>query len=92
MESKSNYTKAISYVIDEQGKVIGNDLAHELASSVSGLNLSGGQVKVTGDPVKILETLVEKYSVLFGKISVEVSKDAIEHAHIQDSDLPPSLR
>lgn len=66
-------------IIEKQSTIIG-PIAVEQAQSIPGLNVrwdnNSHEVSFTGDGVKLVDSLVRKYEALFGKISVEVCKEA----------------
>lgn len=82
-------------IIEEQETIIG-PIALEQARKVPGLKLDWQQHKVSleGDKTQILENLVDQYRSLFGRASVEVCKEAVEHYRTQVSQdqLPRILR
>ena len=65
-------------IIQEQEKIIG-PIALEQAKQIEGLSVDWEkrEVKLTGDEKIILENLVKKYQLLFGKASIEVCKEAV---------------
>lgn len=72
-----SYEGAIARIIKEQQEIIG-PLALEQAKKVGGLEVSGTDVKITGNKKEVLNNLVNQYAKLFGKASVEVCKEAFE--------------
>ncbi|HSW78669.1 MAG TPA: hypothetical protein VLF88_01460 [Candidatus Babeliales bacterium] len=64
-------------IIAKQESIIG-PVAIEQAKAVAGLKVHWDKkdVTVTGDQPKVIDNLVSRYKDLFGKISVEVSKEA----------------
>lgn len=86
--------QAVSSIIKEQQTIIG-PVALDQAKKVAGLQVSGVEdVKITGNKKEVLENLVNQYSKLFGKASVEVCKEAIEpfRDKILVSDIPDILK
>lgn len=78
-------------IIKEQ--VVG-PVAFDLAKSVSAIHLGAQEnVSIDGDPKTALESLVLQYQRLFGKASVEVSKEAIKRSKLifEATDLPTIL-
>ena len=73
------YAQIVERIIKQQESIIG-PVAIEQASHVHNLKVdwSKKEVQVTGDGAKVIDDLVEQYKELFGKISVEVCKEAAE--------------
>jgi len=71
------YARIIERIIKQQESIIG-PIAIEQAERVHNLKLDWGKkdVEVLGDGAKVIDDLVEQYKELFGKISVEVCKEA----------------
>lgn len=71
------YEQIAVKIIAGQEAIIG-PVAIEQAQRVSGLkvNWDKKEVEVSGNKVKVIEDLINKYKELFGQISVEVSKQA----------------
>lgn len=90
----NKYIEAVKAITKEQSKIVGEVVALELARNTEGLHIDKNEnITFTGDPVHILEELVNKYSLLFGNISIEVSKEAVEKLHLFEiKDLPANLR
>ena len=88
------YIEAVKAITKEQSKIVGESVAFDLARSTQGLHIDTNKnITIKGDPIQILEELVNKYSILFGKISIDVSKDAVDHLRIfEDKELPSNLR
>ncbi len=83
-------------IIKEQELVIG-PVAWEEAKKVSGFTVvdqSKGEVKFEGDPKEVLNRLVAQYSRLFGQVSKEVCKEAVQDliAELPQADVPDSLK
>lgn len=74
----AQYEKAILTITKEQGKIVGKTLAFQMTSLVHNLNIKNGKVEITGDPKVVLKDLIDQYANLFGKASIEVSKEAIK--------------
>lgn len=88
------YLQAIIKIIKEQQTIIG-PVALAQAQKVSGLNIvSADDVKITGNKKEILGNLVNQYSKLFGKASVQVCKEAFSSfaSKIPASDVPDILK
>lgn len=98
MEDQNNkldkYIQAVKAITDEQSKIVGVEVAMQLARNVNGLEIDGNQISIAGDPKVVLQNLVNQYSILFGKISIEVSKEAIDHInpHFSQDELPDNLK
>lgn len=71
------YSEIVQRIIKQQETIIG-PIAVEQAEHVSNLKVDWdkNEVKVSGDGAKVIDDLVGKYKDLFGKISVEVCKEA----------------
>lgn len=81
------YEQIAAKIIHSQEGIIG-PVAIEQAQQVAGMSVdwSKQEVSITGDKVKAIEALIEQYKVLFGQISVEVSREAVSSLMGQ---LPP---
>lgn len=88
----TDYEKFANAVVLHQEKIIG-PFARVEADKVSGLDFSGDNLKITGDPATVLENLVKQYETLFGQASIEACKDAIRPL-LKDSnvELPEILK
>jgi len=88
------YSQIVERIIKQQESIIG-PIAIEQAEHVHNLkiNWSKHDVAVSGDGSKVIDDLVEKYKELFGKISVEVCKEAAQPfiGHLPAGKLPKSL-
>ena len=72
------FALAVRSIIKEQQQIIG-PVALDQAKKVSGLEVSGvDDVKITGNHLDVLGSLVKQYSQLFGKASIEVCKEAFQ--------------
>lgn len=88
------YAQAISRIIKEQQAIIG-PIAVDQAKKVPGLEVGGADdVKITGNKKEVLGNLVNQYSKLFGKASIEVCKEAFSAVSdkIPVTDVPDILR
>lgn len=82
-------------IIKEQELIIG-PVAWEEAQKVSGLVVDRDNEKATldGDPKDILNRLVAQYSRLFGNVSSEVCREAVQDLLVElpQEDIPASLQ
>ena len=83
-------------IIKEQELVIG-PVAWDEAKKVSGFHVvdkDKGEVTFDGDPKEVLNRLVAQYSRLFGQVSKEVCKEAVQDliAELPQTDVPDSLK
>ena len=89
------YAQIIESIIRHQEAIIG-PVAIEQAEHVPGLEVDWAQhqVSITGEPVAVVDTLVQAYKNLFGQISVEVSKEAAGSllARLEANALPQTLK
>ena len=89
------FSKISVRIIKEQEIIIG-PMAWEEAKKVPGLVIDASKQQVTfeGDAKEILNNLVTQYARLFGKLSHDVSKDAVQDllAEIPKEDIPSSLQ
>lgn len=88
------FIEAVSHIIKEQQSIIG-PVALDQAKKVAGLQISGtDDVKITGNRKEILGNLVNQYSKLFGRASIEVCKEAFEpySNKIPASEVPDILK
>ncbi len=91
------YAQIASKIIEEQQTIIG-PVAIEQAKAVSGLSVEWTKdkhhVTVTGNETAVIDKLVAQYKVLFGKISVEVCKEAASKllAQLPADQQPSSLK
>ena len=71
------FNQIAAKIIAQQQTIIG-PVAIEQAKSVSGLKVDWDkhQVTVSGNGAAVIDNLVAQYQELFGKISVEVCKEA----------------
>lgn len=100
MASENKYQQAIVVITKEQEKIIGHNLAKQLINGVASLKFdnAGEPILEEGaDPKKILGDLVDQYASLFGRASVEVSREAIQNLSSSNvsfsaNELPDNLR
>lgn len=89
------YAQIVESIIRHQEAIIG-PVAIEQAEHVPGLKLDWGQhqVSISGEPVTVIDTLVQAYKSLFGQISVEVSKEAAGSllSRLEADALPQTLK
>lgn len=89
-----NYEDVIKSIISQQTLIMG-PVAIEEANKVSGLKVSpdGKGVTLTSDGTVVLENLVKQYEALFGRVSIEVCKEAVMSAlHGSSEGLPSILK
>lgn len=87
----SRYQKAVLNIVNTQKEIIG-PLALDMARRVGAIKIEDGVVEITGDPKEVLHKLVKEYEVLFGALSVKVSKDSIREVGLAPEELPEILR
>ncbi len=83
-------------IIKQQELVIG-PIAWEEAKKVQGFKVidqAKGEVAIEGDAQEILNRLVAQYSRLFGRVSEEVCKEAVQDLLVElpQGDVPASLK
>ncbi len=73
-----NFEALVKSIISQQELIIG-PVAIEEANKVSGLKVSAdlSSINIDGDGKVILENLVKQYASLFGRVSVEVCREAV---------------
>lgn len=88
------YKQAILIITKEQERIVGKALAYQMSSLVHNLNIKGNHVEITGDPKIVLKNLISQYANLFGKASIEVSKEALKKlgTEFNESDIPNELK
>jgi hypothetical protein len=97
MDTAINVFNLISIrIIKEQEAIIG-PLAWDEAAKVVGLqiiNRKTPEVSVVGDPKEVINSLVARYEQLFGKLSRDISREAVVDltADIAKEDIPSSLK
>lgn len=89
------YAQIVLSIVKHQEAIIG-PIAVEQAEHIPNLSLDwkNQQVSLSGEPNRIIDSLVKSYSNLFGQISVEVSKEAAASllGQLQPAQLPQTLR
>jgi len=88
------HAQAVSNIIKEQQAIIG-PVALDQAKKVSGLQVTSvDDVKITGNKKEVLGNLVNQYSKLFGRASVEICKEAFEpfSSKIPAAEIPEILK
>ena len=83
-------------IIKQQELVIG-PIAWEEAKKVQGLHIidqQSGEFEFDGDAKEILNRLVSQYSRLFGRVSAEVCREAVQDLLVEmpPDDVPTSLQ
>lgn len=73
------YSQIIERIIKKQESIIG-PIAIEQAEHIHNLKVNWGKkdIQVSGNGAKVIDDLVDQYKELFGKISVEVCREAAE--------------
>lgn len=71
------YAQIAQRIIEQQESIIG-PVAIEQAKKVAGLSVNWEKrdVKVNGDTPRVVDELVRQYEHLFGRLSVDVCRDA----------------
>jgi nitric oxide reductase large subunit len=71
------YSEIVQRIIKQQESIIG-PIAVEQAEHIANLKIDWDKksVSVSGDGAKVIDDLVAQYKELFGKISVEVCREA----------------
>ena len=71
------YNQIVERIIKSQESIIG-PIAVEQADQVANLKVDWDkhEVIISGDANKVVDDLVEKYKALFGRVSVEVCREA----------------
>lgn len=89
------YGTICTQIVKEQGQIIGA-LSYEQAGQIDGLQIDPATYNciITGEPLVVLETLVDKYRQFFGNAAVEVCREAAMHlkARLPDEQIPELLR
>ncbi len=88
------YSEIAQRIIKQQETIIG-PVAIEQAEHIPNLKVDWDkhEVVVSGDGASVIDKLVEQYKALFGKISVEVCKEAAEPlmGRLPEGKLPKTL-
>jgi len=73
------YSQIVERIIKQQETIIG-PVAVEQAEHIHDLKVDWDKksVQISGDGAKVIDELVQQYKELFGKISVEVCREAAE--------------
>jgi hypothetical protein len=73
------YSQMVERIIKGQESIIG-PIAIEQAEHIDNLKVDWDKkdISITGDGAKVIDALVSQYKELFGKISVEVCREAAE--------------
>lgn len=91
----NNYETLIKSIISQQELIIG-PVAVEEANKVLGLHVSSDGVSITleKDGKEVLGNLVKQYASLFGRVSIEVCKEAVfsSSPSLEKTNLPDILR
>jgi hypothetical protein len=88
----NRYQKAVYNIINIQKQIIG-PLALDMARRVANISVGkNGEVEILGDPLTVMHQLVKEYEVLFGELSVKVSRDSIKDMKFEPTELPEILR
>ncbi|MGZ6005036.1 MAG: hypothetical protein ACXWLH_02695 [Candidatus Saccharimonadales bacterium] len=89
------YNQIATKIIEQQQTIIG-PVAIEQAKGVSGLKIDWDKhsVVVSGNGPAVIDKLVDQYKELFGKISVEVCKEAASKlvSQLPADEQPKSLK
>lgn len=89
------YSQIAESIIRHQEAIIG-PVAIEQAEQIPHLHLQWDkrQVSIDGDPISVIDNLVQAYKKLFGQVSVEVSKEAAASllGRLQPNRLPQTLK
>jgi hypothetical protein len=86
------YNQLAEEIVSRQKEIIG-PLAITQAKTVKGVSISGSDVVILDgfDAKKVIENLVKAYSNVFGKVSVEVCKDAVNEIGLTDKSFLPDI-
>lgn len=85
------YENLIKAIVHQQEEIIG-PVALAQAKTVTGIKVNGDNISFTSNnPKKTLEQLVFAYAELFGRASVELSKEAISKVKAPSEILPDIL-
>jgi hypothetical protein len=70
-------TVLVIKIIEEQGQIIGSELAYSRALSTDGINMNGA-LSLTEEPTTLIDKLLAAYSEVFGQASLDVCIDVIK--------------
>jgi len=72
------YSEMAQKIVKEQEGIIG-PVAYEQAAKVPGITVDSNthSISLSGDKKTILGKLVSQYEMLFGRVSVEICKEAV---------------
>lgn len=88
------YSQIVSQIIKDQEDIIG-PIALEQAKKINGLTITSlDNITISGDAKDVLSNLVDQYSKLFGKASIEVCKEAMRDSKstLKPEEVPEILR
>ena len=96
MDTIIQFSQMAIRIIQAQAMVIG-PLAWDEARKVSGfhiINQNKGDISFDGDAKEVLNRLVVRYEKLFGKLSDEVCREAVQDitAKMPQEEIPSSLK
>lgn len=93
LKTPSVYENIAQAIIREQEQVIG-PVAYYQAQNVPGIKVGSNKLVkiISKDPKSVLQNLVLSYSQLFGRASIELSKDAIKSLNASPQYLPEILK
>src|SRR5580700_5532517 len=90
------YIKICSRILLEQEAIVGS-LAWEVAAKVRGLLVTDrktGEIAITDEPKKVIDTLVTRFGKIFGSLSDDVCKKAVSDIIVEMpvEDIPDTLK
>ena len=88
------YSQIVSQIIKDQQDIIG-PIALEQAKKINGLTITSlDNITISGDAKDVLSNLVDQYSKLFGRASIEVCKEAMRDSKstLKPEEVPEILR
>jgi hypothetical protein len=92
LKDRGIYESIANIIVQEQKEVIG-PVALRQAQDIEGIKVAHGKVTIiSDDPKTAIDNLVKAYSELFGRASVELSKEAILELHVEKDKLPQVLQ
>ncbi len=91
-QQENIYNQLIKEIVDRQMEIIG-PLAVSQAKTVNGMSFTGNEVVIVEgfDGKKVLGDLVKAYSNIFGKVSIEVCKEAVKDLKDIDEKYLPEI-